>query len=103
MTSNDALSGMGDPNAVVHFTVDGVAIAATATASSTGAWSFTSTGLADGSHTIVASETDLAGNTGTASLTFTLDTVAPVITSEISSGGSGKVRNLDPKWRSLSL
>ncbi|TWB88471.1 putative secreted protein (type I secretion substrate), partial [Bradyrhizobium macuxiense] len=52
---------------------------------------FTPSGLTDGSHTIVASETDTAGNTGTASLTFTLDTVAPVITSEISTGGSGKL------------
>jgi Ca2+-binding RTX toxin-like protein len=34
--------------------------------------------LTDGSHTIVTSETDTAGNTGTASLTFTLDTTAPV-------------------------
>src|SRR6202012_3617777 len=42
-------------------------------------WTFTPTGLADGSHTIVASQTDGFGNTGTASLTFTLDTTAPTI------------------------
>ena len=35
-------------------------------------------GLANGAHTITASETDLSGTTGTASLTFTLDTAAPV-------------------------
>jgi Ca2+-binding RTX toxin-like protein len=48
-------------------------------------WTFTPSGLADGVHTILASETDAAGNTGTASLTFTLDTTAPVpvITSEV--------------------
>jgi len=62
----------------VHFTVDGSAIAATATANSTGAWSFTPSGLADGQHTIVASETNAGGATGTASLSFTLDTHAPV-------------------------
>jgi hypothetical protein len=91
ITSNDELTGSGDPNAVVHFTVDGKLISATATANS-GIWTFTPSGLADGVHTIVASETDAAGNTGTASLTFTLDTAAPVpvITSEILSG-NGKV------------
>ena len=62
----------------MHFTVDGSAIAQTATANASGVWSFTPTGLADGAHTIVASETDVAGNTGTASLSFTLDTTAPV-------------------------
>jgi hypothetical protein len=79
ITSNPALAGSGDPNAVVHFTVDGSPIAATATATSSGAWSFTPSGLTDGSHTIVASETDTVGNTGTASLTFTLDTTPPTV------------------------
>ena len=64
---------------MVHFTVDGSAIAATVTADATGAWSFTPSGLADGAHTIVASQTDSFGNTGTASLSFTLDTTAPVV------------------------
>ena len=77
ITSNDTLTGTGDANAVVHFTVDGNAIAGTATANASGVWTFTPTGLADGSHTIVASETDAAGTTGTASLNFTLDTAAP--------------------------
>ena len=45
----------------------------------TGAWSFTPSGLVDGAHTIVASQTDAFGNTGTASLSFTLDTTAPVV------------------------
>src|SRR6201999_4288009 len=36
-------------------------------------------GLAAGVHTIVASQTDSFGNTGTASLSFTLDTTAPTI------------------------
>ena len=80
ITANDTLTGSGDPNAVVHFTVDGKAIAGTATANASGVWSYTPTGLADGSHTIVASETDAAGNTGTASLTFTFDTIPPATT-----------------------
>jgi len=60
----------------VHFTIDGTAVLATVTANAQGAWSFTPSGLADGAHTIVASQTDAFGNTGSASLTFTLDTTA---------------------------
>jgi hypothetical protein len=58
--------------------VDGKSIAATATANGSGVWTFTPPSLADGQQTVVASETDAAGNTGTASLTFTLDTTAPM-------------------------
>ena len=83
ITSDPTVTGSGDPNAVVHFTVDASSIAATATAASNGAWTFTPIGLADGSHTIVASETDAAGNTGSASLTFTLDTTAPAVTEQL--------------------
>ena len=77
ITSNDALSGTGLASTVVHFSIDGSAIATTVTADATGAWSFTPSGLSDGAHTIVASQTDSFGNTGTASLSFTLDTTAP--------------------------
>jgi hypothetical protein len=56
----------------VHFTIDGSPIAATVTANAQGGWSFTPTGLADGPHTIVASQTDTFGNTGTAALSFIL-------------------------------
>ena len=44
----------------------------TTTVDGTGHWSFTPSGLADGVHTIVASATDAAGNTGSASSGFTL-------------------------------
>jgi Ca2+-binding RTX toxin-like protein len=77
ITSNDALTGSGDPNAVVTLR-EGTATLGTATANANGMWTFTPNALADGVHTIVASETDAAGNAGTASLTFTLDTTAPV-------------------------
>ncbi|RWG19729.1 MAG: hypothetical protein EOQ55_14280 [Mesorhizobium sp.] len=79
VTNDPTLTGSVDPNAVVHFTVDGNPIDATATANASGTWTITPTGLADGSHTVVASETDAAGNIGTASLSFTLDTSAPII------------------------
>jgi hypothetical protein len=89
ITKDATLAGSGDPNATVHFTVDGVAVAATVAADSNGHWTFADTGLLDGTHTIVASETDIAGNTGTTSLTFTLDTTPPVpsITSEVLTNG----------------
>ena len=82
------LTGTADPNAVVQFTVDGTAIAGTATADANGLWTFTPTVLADGSHTIVASEAEIAGNTGTASLTFTYDTTAPLVTDSFANGGA---------------
>ncbi|WP_227310858.1 beta strand repeat-containing protein [Acidisoma cellulosilyticum] len=85
ITSNAALTGTGDANAAVHFTIDGVASSATATANASGVWSFTPSGLADGTHTIIASETDAAGNVGSASLNFTLDTTPPVITEALAS------------------
>ena len=77
VSASTALVGTADANAVVHFTVDGNSIAATATADANGVWAFMPTGLADGAHTIVASQTNAAGATGTASLSFTLDTTAP--------------------------
>ena len=41
ITSDPTLTGGGAANAVVHFTVDGSAIAGTATADASGTWSFT--------------------------------------------------------------
>ncbi len=89
ITSISTLTGSGDPNAVVSFTVDGTPIKVTTTADNFGHWTFNPTGLSDGQHTVIASETDTAGNTGTASLTFTLDTAAPIptITNEVLSQG----------------
>jgi len=77
ITNDPSLTGSGVANAVVHFTVDGSPISDTAAADGSGTWDFTPIGLGQGAHTIVASETDTAGNTRTASLTFTLDTIAP--------------------------
>ncbi|MDN3279541.1 Ig-like domain-containing protein, partial [Frankia sp. RB7] len=77
ITSNPALSGTGLASTVVYFTIDGTPASTTTTADASGNWSFAPSGLANGQHTIVASQTDTFGNTGSASLTFTLDTTAP--------------------------
>ncbi|NOG70255.1 peroxidase family protein [Roseicella sp. DB1501] len=76
VTSDRTISGTGEPGAAVLAAIDGQAAVQVATADGTGAWSFTP-GLADGRHTITIVEKDLAGNEGSASLTFTLDRIAP--------------------------
>lgn len=77
ITASAALAGQGDPGAAIHLAIDGSPIGAAVTVGANGSWSFTPTGLADGSHTVVASQIDAAGSTGTASLTFILDTHGP--------------------------
>jgi len=88
ITSNATLSGTADPKATIKFTVDGKAITATATADASGKWTYTPTGLADGQHTIVATETNASGKTGSATVTFTLDTKAPAVTEILVGGGT---------------
>src|SRR5205823_5078926 len=83
ITKNDALTGTAEAGRVVTLT-EGTATLGTATADGGGVWSFTPS-LADGVHTIVASEPDVAGNTGSTSLTFTLDTAAPSVSESLAS------------------
>ena len=78
ITSNPAVKGTAQANTLVTIK-EGNIVLGTVTADATGAWSFTPAGLADGAHTLTATQTDLAGNTGTATLSFTLDTTAPVL------------------------
>ena len=77
VTTNPTITGTGNAGAVVTIT-EGTTTLGTTTANASGVWTFTPTTLANGVHTITASETDSSGNTGSASLTFTLDTVAPL-------------------------
>ena len=78
ITNTATVSGTGDADAVVTLTEAGLVLGTT-TADATGAWSFTPA-LTDGAHAITASETDAAGNEASASISFTLDTTAPVLT-----------------------
>ena len=57
-----------------------------------GVWNYTPVGLADGPHTIVASETNALGETGFASVSFNLETASPTV--DINSSG-GITRNGD--------
>ena len=63
-------------------TVNGVTTAiGTATVGSGGLWTTSVTLSGDGAHSIVAQDTDAAGNTGTSTaVVFTLDTQAPLVT-----------------------
>ncbi len=72
ITSDPAVKGVGQANTLVTIKEGGVTLG-TAMADGTGAWNFTPVGLADGAHVFSVSQTDLAGNTGTATLSFTLD------------------------------
>ena len=51
----------------------------TTTVTGTGTWSVTTAALGDGTHSVVASVTDPAGNTGSATQALTVDTVPPVV------------------------
>src|SRR5262249_6820694 len=65
---------------------DGATLLGSAPANRRGAWSFTTGQLADGAHSLTATATDAAGNTGAVSLPFNVDVDstapnAPVIAS----------------------
>jgi hypothetical protein len=72
------LTGTAEANSTVKI-FDGATLIGTATANGSGAWTFTTAALSNGSHSLTATATDAAGNTGVASATLnvTIDTVAP--------------------------
>ena len=71
-------AGTGEPGATVAVTDAGVTLC-TAVVDGAGVWACTSAVLADGPHTITATQTDPAGNISPASppVTVTVDTAAP--------------------------
>jgi len=80
VTADGSLTGSGDPNALVSLSENGTTLGTT-TANASGVWNYTPSSLTVGANTVVASETDLAGNTGTASLTFTYS--PPAVTEKL--------------------
>src|SRR5207344_2329045 len=80
--TNDAtltLTGTAEANSTVKV-FDGATLLGSAVANGSGAWSYTTTALASGAHSLTATASDAAGNTGAASaaLSVTIDTTAPV-------------------------
>ena len=73
------LTGTAEANSTVKV-YDGATLLGSVTANGTGAWSYTTAALANGAHSLTATATDAAGNTGVAStaLAVTIDTTAPV-------------------------
>ena len=73
------LTGTAEANATVKV-FDGATLLGSAVANGSGAWSYTTAALANGAHSLTATATDAAGNTGVASaaLAVTIDTTAPV-------------------------
>ena len=72
------LTGSAEANSTVKV-YDGATLLGSATANSSGAWTYTTAALSDGAHNLTTTATDAAGNTGVASsaLSVTVDTVAP--------------------------
>ncbi len=60
------LTGTAEAGSTVKV-YDGATLLGSATASGTGAWSYTTAALANGAHSLTATATDAAGNTGAAS------------------------------------
>ncbi|WP_238298740.1 Ig-like domain-containing protein, partial [Methylobacterium soli] len=87
--SSPVITGTAEPNSTVTIT-NGESVLGTVTAGANGAFSLTpATPLGDGTYTLVATATDAAGNTGTASeaVVVTIDTAAPADLVVTSTGG----------------
>ncbi len=82
ITDNDAVTGTAAAGTTVTI-AEGDTVLGTATAGNDGSWNFTPLGLAEGSHVLTVSQTDIAGNTGTTDVGFTLIATAPTVTAEV--------------------
>ncbi len=89
-TTTPTFSGLAEINSTVKL-FDGTTLVATATANGTnGNWVVATSALAAGPHSITAVSTDVAGNTGVASVALVLnvDLTAPVLASATVNGGT---------------
>jgi hypothetical protein len=91
-------TGTAEPGATVSITIDQDA-PVDVVADQDGVWSYTAGVLAEGDHTITATQTDLAGNTSAASqaLTITIDTTDPAVpsTPDLVAGSDSGVSDTD--------
>ncbi|NEU07291.1 hypothetical protein GZH53_03100, partial [Flavihumibacter sp. R14] len=93
-------SGTAESSSTVTVIVDGSTIGNT-TANGTGNWSFTPViPLADGPHTLRATATDLAGNTGSGSSTntFIVDTTPPAAPVALTPANGSKTNDNTPTY-----
>ncbi len=86
-------TGSAEPDSTVVLS-NGVTIASgTATG---GSYDLTTTPLADGTHNVTATSTDLAGNSaGSTPLAVTIDTVAPSVTIDLNAASDNGFSNID--------
>ena len=78
-TGTSVLTGSAEAHSTVKV-FDGTTLLGTVTADASGAWSYSNAALAVGSHSLTATATNTAGNTGVASLTGVVDNAAHVAT-----------------------
>ncbi|MFN6053153.1 MAG: Ig-like domain-containing protein, partial [Planctomycetia bacterium] len=89
--STPTLNGTAEPGSVINLYIDGSTTPVSVIADSNGNWTYTpTTPLNDGSHSIVATQTDPAGNTSpkSAPILFNIDTTAPLATATSPADGS---------------
>jgi hypothetical protein len=80
ITSDNTLALLGTAAAGSTISIyDGATLLGTAAANGAGAWTFTTSVLAEGAHSLTATASDIAGNVSAASsaLAVTVDTIAP--------------------------
>ena len=95
VTSNDALTGTADANATVTLS-EGSTVLGSTTANASASGPSPRPAWPRAAQTITASETNAAGLTGSSSLTFTYDTVAPTVTEALAhSTGANNVTSND--------
>ncbi|MEJ8857636.1 Ig-like domain-containing protein, partial [Variovorax robiniae] len=89
---DNIISGTAEIGSGYVTITEGSAVLGTALVNASGQWTFTLTGLAQGSHTLTASQTDLHSNTGMANIAISVDTLAPTvaITSNVAAVKAGQ-------------
>ena len=88
ITSTANISGIADPNRTVLIKENNITLGSVL-ANGSGIWSF-SPSLQDGTHTLTISETDLIGNVGNSSITYTIDKTSPILTITSAAGSTGQ-------------
>lgn len=78
------LSGTAEAGAIIRI-YDGTTLIGSTTAGANGSWSFTTSTLGEGQHSLSVTATDAAGNISPASssITFTVDTLPPAAATEL--------------------